>query len=113
VIISNILRSTCTIGFSDGAIPAPDHSLVQYRNTYAISTGGYSFEYECVLAGELHQFELPEGGIIPQKKDDATDAFGCGLLLDPQDKLSIFITVNGQLMGELVLKVLKTKKRTH
>jgi hypothetical protein len=80
--------------------------LVQYRNSYTISTGGYSFEYESVLARELHQFELPEGGIIPQKKNDATDVFGSGLILDPENKLSIFFTVNGQPMGELVLEVL-------
>jgi hypothetical protein len=59
---------------------------------------------ECWLAGERHRFELPEGafGTI---KERCTNVFGCGLVLDPEDKLWIFFTFNGKHMGELVLEV--------
>jgi hypothetical protein len=84
----------------DGAIPVPVHSA----NSYTIPTTGYMYEYKFWLGGKIHHFELPKVGILPLMKFDATDVFGCGLILDPEDKLSIFFTVNGQLLGELVLE---------
>jgi hypothetical protein len=57
---------------------------------------------ECWIAGEEHRFELPEGADRPrQKKDGTDDVYGCGLVLDPENKLAIFFTLNGQLLGEL------------
>jgi hypothetical protein len=55
------------------------------------------------LAGERHRFELPEGRAMPEFKEYG-DVYGCGLVLDPEGKLSIFFTLNGQLMGELMLE---------
>jgi hypothetical protein len=68
--------------------------------------------YECCLARERHYFELPEGDVQPRWKRNGLDVFGCGLVLDLEDKLWIFFTLNGKLLGELVLEVLgKTKKK--
>jgi hypothetical protein len=55
----------------------------------------------------MHPFELPEGAIPPRTKDDGMDVYGCGLVLDPDDKLAVFFTLNGKLMGELVLEILR------
>jgi hypothetical protein len=88
----------CFVGISDNAIP--DNSLIgQDSNSYAIPCF-YVF-YGCLLAGDRHRFELPEGAILPEMKQNG-NAFGCGLVLDTEDKLCIFFTLNGKLMGELV-----------
>jgi hypothetical protein len=62
-----------------------------------------------LLAGERHLFELPEGAIRPKWKE-YWNVLGCGLVLDPEDKLAIFFTLNGKLFGELVLEVLRINK---
>jgi hypothetical protein len=46
--------------------------------------------FKCLLAGESHFYELPEGAIRPREERDGTDVYGCGLVLDPEDNLSIF-----------------------
>jgi hypothetical protein len=69
-----------------------------FPNSYAISTGWNS----CRLNGErLIYFEYPELAILPEKKN-FLDVFGSGLVLDPEDQLAIFFTLNGQLLGGLV-----------
>jgi hypothetical protein len=55
-----------------------------------------------MLAGVQHRFEFPEEAIRPREKEYG-NVYGCGLVLDPEDKLSIFFTLNGYLLGELVL----------
>jgi hypothetical protein len=47
---------------------------------------------------------LPEGAIKPEKKEYGMDVFGCGLVLDPEDKLAIFFTRNGNLRGKSVIE---------
>jgi hypothetical protein len=42
---------------------------------------------------------LPEGANRPEKKQYG-NVFGCGLVLDPDNKLAIFFTLNGQLLGK-------------
>jgi hypothetical protein len=49
---------------------------------------------------------LPVGAIQPRLLHNGIDVYGCGLVLDHEDKLAIFFTLNGQLMGEFVLDVL-------
>jgi hypothetical protein len=61
----------------------------------------------CWLAGELHNFELPEGADRPRRERNSIIVHGCGLVLDPEDNLWIFFTLNGQLLGELVLDILR------
>jgi hypothetical protein len=67
--------------------------------------------------GKRHRFELPNGAIRPKWKarlpfELATDpnrpewnyhgdVIGCGLLLDSENKLAIFFTLNGVLRGLL------------
>jgi hypothetical protein len=92
----------CILGLSDGAIPEPGYLwLAEYPNAYAIPTVTRHSFYGCWLAGETHHFQLPEGAIRPRKKEYG-NVYGCGIVLDPEDKLWLFFTLNGTLMGELV-----------
>jgi hypothetical protein len=103
-----IIRSFITIfrfyvGLSDGAIPVPDHLWIgDYPNSYATPTSCFNL---CWLTREEHQLELPEGAILPRRQLSGINVYGCGLVLDPEDKLSIFFTLNGNLLGELVLVI--------
>jgi hypothetical protein len=95
-------------GFSDGAIPDDDNVnswIGQYPNSYGIPTD-HNY-YGCYLAGENHQLELPEGAIQPRWERNISNVHGCGLVLDPDNKLSIFFTLNGQLEGELAMEILR------
>jgi hypothetical protein len=100
------------VGFSDGAIPDDNNSWIGgYPNSYAIHIANL---YVCNLAGqpEPHYFELPEGAIRPSWKCKSINVFGCGLVLDSEDKLCIFFTLNGKLMSELVLEDLWGKQKS-
>jgi hypothetical protein len=85
-----------------------------FSNSYAISSRDYTPD-DCLLAGEQHHFELPEGAIRPEPDEkEYGNVFGCGLVLDTQDKFWIFFTLNGQLLGELMLQILRiNKERFH
>jgi hypothetical protein len=54
---------------------------------------------------------LAEGTSAIRPRRDNTNVFGCGLVLDPEDKLCIFFTLNGQLLGEFVLKIFRINKK--
>jgi hypothetical protein len=98
----------CNYGLSDGAIP--DHLWIgQNSNSYAIPIGRH-YCYLCWLAGASHIFELPEGAIRPRIKENG-NVFGCGIVLDPEDKLTIFFTLNGQLLGEFRMREFKQNKK--
>jgi hypothetical protein len=45
-------------------------------------------------------------GAVEQEMKQFGNVYGCGLVLDPKDKLWIFFTLNGQLLGELMLAIL-------
>jgi hypothetical protein len=106
---SQFIRAS--VGFSDGAIPDDDNQWHgQLSNSFAIQTG--LFHYECLLAGETHPFELPEGSVRPTWNRYSVFVYGCGLVLDPEDRLAIFFTVNGKLLGKLVPEVLMISKKT-
>jgi hypothetical protein len=49
-------------------------------------------------AGQRHVFEFPEGVIRPEVKQTG-NVYGCGILINPGDKLTIFFTQNGILSG--------------
>jgi hypothetical protein len=61
----------------------------------------HCYDYNCLLAGVSHQFEMTEGAIRHGWKH-RINVYGCGLVLDTKNKLWIFFTLNGKLMGELV-----------
>jgi hypothetical protein len=77
----------------------------QYPNSYAISAG-YS-EYEVWIDDVELKYE--DESILPEFKTNGI--FGCGLVLDPENTLAIFFTVNGRLMGELTLEILRINKK--
>jgi hypothetical protein len=80
-----------------------------YSNSYAIRIVGHrSYRYR--LVGMLHQFELPVGAIRPEMKDNG-NVYGCGLVLDPDNKLAIFFTLNGKLLSKWMLEILRIKKK--
>jgi hypothetical protein len=85
------------VGLSSGNIP--NGSIVGYlQNSYAIGEGS---KY-CWLSGQSHLFEWPNGAIGP-KWNGRGDVFGCGLLLNAENEVSIFFTGNGLLMGQFPL----------
>jgi hypothetical protein len=99
------------VGLSD--VPDDDDLWIGYDpNSYAILVYDYA-DYECRLSGEEHHFELPEGGIQPIRKRNRNNVFGCGLVVDPEDKLAIFFTLNGKIMSEfkLLLEIFKIDKK--
>jgi hypothetical protein len=64
--------------------------------------------YRFYLAGQQrHHFEFPEGVIRPEQKETGNIA-GCGLLMKPDDNLTIFFTLNGILIGSVYLKFILT-----
>jgi hypothetical protein len=82
------------VGLSSGKIP-DGFWTGSPPNSYAI-LDGYD---RCWLSGQRHLFEWPNGAIKP-KWNGPGDVYGCGLLLNPGNKLSIFFTGNGILMGK-------------
>jgi hypothetical protein len=81
----------------------------QYQNSYAIEICITYYEYW--FAGVSHQFLWPaEGAIQPRWELNSLNVYGCGLVLDPENKLWIFFTLNGNILGELVRDVLSINK---
>jgi hypothetical protein len=76
-----------------------------YPTSYAISTDFYWYWYH--LAGETLTFELPYGAVQPRDNGNGRNVYGCGLVMDPNDKLAIFFTLNGILMGQFLFKNVK------
>jgi hypothetical protein len=98
-----ILFSPFWIGLSDGNI-AHDYDNA---NFYAYANDHLSYPYFptttdiFLLSGTRHQIESPNGEIRPKWNDyGCGDVFGCGLLLNSKNELSIFFTVNGTLIGQ-------------
>jgi hypothetical protein len=56
--------------------------------------------YYWLSSAEPCQFELPNGDHGVPKRDGPGNVAGCGLLLDPENKVSIFFTLNGILLGK-------------
>jgi hypothetical protein len=56
-----------------------------------------------MLAGESGHFELPVGVDGPRLNSVGTDVYGCGLLLDPEEKLAIFFPLNCQILAIKVM----------
>jgi hypothetical protein len=59
---------------------------------------GFNFYY---LLEEQHPFEWANDAIKPKRNGKGKgDVYGCGLLLNSMNKLAIFFTLNGILMGQ-------------
>jgi hypothetical protein len=65
-------------------------------NTYAMPEK----HHYCLLSGKKHLFQWPLRASKPIWTG-CEDVFGCGLVLSADDKLAIFFTTNGILMGQL------------
>jgi hypothetical protein len=85
------------VGLSDGIVNIDRKIVGLYPNSYAIQHGQDGFH----LSQTDNDFEWPEGAIRP-KWNGPGDVAGCGILLSPADnRLFIFFTLNGILMGKL------------
>jgi hypothetical protein len=74
-----------------------------YPNSYAISTISELLNWR-ILAGRTPILELPaDEAISLEPKENEANVYGCGLVMDPNDKLAIFFTLNGILMGQFIL----------
>jgi hypothetical protein len=84
------------VGLSIGNIPEGD-VVSDLQNSYGMRDNNTY----CWLSMKTHHFEWPNGAIKPKWNGNSIgDVFGCGLLLNPANKLSIFFTGNGLLMGQ-------------
>jgi hypothetical protein len=91
------------VGLSSGSLP-DDVTLQESPNAYAVS---FSSECKCCfLAGKEHPFKWPTGvdgeAILPKWNDTAENVIGCGLLLNANNNLAIYFTLNGQLIGHFL-----------
>jgi hypothetical protein len=87
------------VGLSNGDIPRGQWIGLS-SNSYAICIEIPDRNYyEFRLAGHAHPFEYPEGVIRPERKETG-NVIGCGILMNTDDKLTIFFTVNGILVGQ-------------
>jgi hypothetical protein len=81
------------VGFSDGAIPDGQFSFTAHFHSYFIACYWNS---SSVAEGRhtncLHYPERVSWRGIG-------DVYGCGIFVDPKDELTIFFTLNGQLVG--------------
>jgi hypothetical protein len=68
---------------------------MENKNYYDFGTG---LDF-CWLSGKEQKFDWPNGAIKP-KWNGHGDVVGCGLLQSPDNKLAIFFTVNGLLLGQ-------------
>jgi hypothetical protein len=64
----------------------------------------------CFISEVVQFFEWPHRAIRPRWYG-CGDVFGCGLVLSPDDKLAIFFTTNGTLMGQSSNGELRSIKR--
>jgi hypothetical protein len=89
------------VGMSSQFLPDGHTSLPLIETSPNYYTHPSNFNH-CWLSGKKHEFEWPNG--TPQPKLNAkNNVVGCGLLLDAQNKLSVFFTENGTFLGKLLL----------
>jgi hypothetical protein len=84
-----------------------DSSLDTHLNCYAMSRRWVKLFY--YIDGKKHEFECPDELVKP-KALKCEDVFGCGLLLNLENKLFIFFTRNGTLMGQFGTTIGTTSK---
>jgi hypothetical protein len=97
-VVQKFLRGAFEVGLTDREI-LPDESIRWLPNSYVIDIQIPTVNfYEFLLAGRGHRFEFPEGVIRPERKETGNVA-GCGILMGPDNNLTIFFTFNGILIG--------------
>jgi hypothetical protein len=93
------------VGLTDGKIclgglfgfPANSYAI----NIPFITPNGNSYQF--FLAGQRHLIEFSsDGGIRPEQKETG-NVVGCGILMNPDEKLTIFFTLNGILIGSVLI----------
>jgi hypothetical protein len=108
---NNLSFGYYSVGFTDGSNPVAGRYVGGSPNSYGISEkrgcwlSGKEHKLECPcgaiaggrVAGQKHNFDRPIGSF------DAGDVFGSGLLLNSKNELAVFFTVNGILLGKLLL----------
>jgi hypothetical protein len=88
------------VGLSNGKAPPHGESVTSNPNSYM-----YPCRHDhCWLSGQKHLFERPKEAAKPAAVEwkfgkEPGHVIGCGLLLSPKNKLSIFFTGNGVLLG--------------
>jgi hypothetical protein len=83
------------VGFTDGSKPPAGRvELDGSPNSYGIER---SFDNSLWLSGKKHKLECPNENI------DKGSVLGCGLLLNSNNELAFFFTVDGILLGKLLL----------
>jgi hypothetical protein len=87
------------VGLSHANLPDDYRRIDRTPNVHAFS-GGRNY---CYSNGKKHNFEWQEGAKKPVW-NDIGDVLGCGLLLSPTNKVDIFFTGNGVLMGQFPWK---------
>jgi hypothetical protein len=81
------------------------HSSLGYAaNSYCASSTSENYQH----SKETHEFEWPKRAIRPNW--NCIHVGGCGLLLGPKNKLSIFFTANGILLGQFFAHKLNAPK---
>jgi hypothetical protein len=89
-------RQIC-VGLSNGNIP-DESCFTNSPNCYALLAGGDC----CFLSGRLHNFKWSTGANKPVWNGQG-DVIGCGILMSSANKMFIFFTLNGILLGLLFL----------
>jgi hypothetical protein len=82
------------VGLTNGCI-SDAQFIGKKPNSYALE---YNFNTLCWIADEIHSFELSDNENVPIYYGPG-DAIGCGLLMNPENRLAIFFTLNGTLFG--------------
>jgi hypothetical protein len=100
ILNNNFLRifSNFFVGLTKWSI-AGSQFIGKKPDSYAIEYGNKTF---CWIADEVHAFELANNENRPAY-NGLGDILGCGLLMNPENKLAIFFTLNGTLLGKLCL----------
>jgi hypothetical protein len=89
------------IGLSAQPMPENVPYVGKYPNSYSYPPG---HDY-CVIADDhqYHKLEWPKELLKPKRElKGQGNVGGCGLLLDPNDKVAIFFTFNGKLIGNFL-----------
>jgi hypothetical protein len=91
--------SRLCIGLSNGSVKKGT-CLGRTENTYAMQDDKCDY---CLLSGHERLLEWPLGAVKPKwTGTGCEDVFGCGIMVSAEadDKLAIFFTTNGTLMGK-------------